>query len=40
MAATSQVKLAFLKVKSQFLLNLDIAMKKELVLYQPLNKIN
>ena len=37
MAATSHVNEARLfKVKSEFLLNLDIVMKKKLVLYQPL----
>ena len=34
MAATSHVKLGFLKLESEFLLNLDIIMKKKLVLHQ------
>ena len=36
MAATSHMKLPFLTSKVSFLLNLDIVMKKKLVLYQPL----
>ena len=36
MAATSHMKFCFLKSRSEVLLNLDIAMKKKLVLYQPL----
>ena len=36
MVGTSHVKLGFLKSKGNFLLNLDIAMKKKWVLHQPL----